>query len=200
LEIAYNNIKKYNSEVVRFYYYKFKNIKDIKINEDIDSYPVKNYSLSMFWCCCVWNRVWNASIIKKYKISFGTLKNGEDNVFNAKIFPFLKKITILDVKLAYHRIVYNSLSSYNKNKSMYLFNTIPEIINTWKINNIIKKENSEIIYYSLFDFVYFLNQEYKNIFNKFIINEKNIFNNDFILNAGRFKETLRKLEFESSTL
>ena len=67
-------------------------------------------------------------------------------------------------------------------------------------NNILKKENSEKIYYSLFNFVSFFNQEYKIIFNKFLINEKNIFNNDFIINAGRFKENLRKIELESTTL
>lgn len=200
MEIAYNNIKKFNSEVVWFQYFQFGNIKNIKINENIDIYETKNFSMSMCWCCVVWNRVWKASIIKKYNISFGTLKSGQDNVFNAKIFPFIKNITILDVKLVYHRIVYKSLSSNYQNKSMYLYNSIPEIINTWKINNIIKKENSEKIYYSLFNFVSFFNQEYKIIFNKFLIKEKNIFNNEFILNAGRFKENLRKIELESSTL
>jgi glycosyltransferase involved in cell wall biosynthesis len=200
LEIAYNNLKKYNSEVVWFQYFQFGNIKSIKINENIDSYKINNFSMSMCWCCVVWNRVWKSSIIKKNNISFGTLKSGQDNVFNAKIFPFIKNIIILDVKLVYHRIVYKSLSSNYQNKSMYLFNTIPEIINTWKKNNILKKENSEKIYYSLFNFVSFFNQEYKIIFNKFLLNEKNIFNNDFIMNAGRFKENLRKIELESTTL
>ena len=200
LEIAYNNLKKYNSEVVWFQYFQFGNIKSIKINENIDSYKINNFSMSMCWCCVVWNRVWKSSIIKKNNISFGTLKSGQDNVFNAKIFPFIKNIIILDVKLVYHRIVYKSLSSNYQNKSMYLFNTIPEIINTWKKNNILKKENSEKIYYSLFNFVSFFNQEYKIIFNKFLLNEKNIFNNDFIINAGRFKENLRKIELESTTL
>jgi glycosyltransferase involved in cell wall biosynthesis len=200
LEIAYNNLKKYNSDVVWFQYFQFGNIKSIKINENIDSYKINNFSMSMCWCCVVWNRVWKSSIIKKNNISFGTLKSGQDNVFNAKIFPFIKNIIILDVKLVYHRIVYKSLSSNYQNKSMYLFNTIPEIINTWKKNNILKKENSEKIYYSLFNFVSFFNQEYKIIFNKFLLNEKNIFNNGFIMNAGRFKENLRKIELESTTL
>ena len=200
LEIAYNNIIKYNSEVVLFQYYQFENIKNITINENIDSYKIKNFSMSMSWCCVVWSRVWKASIIKKNNISFGTLKSGQDNVFNAKIFPFIKNITILDVKLVYHRIVHKSLSSNYQNKSMYLYNAIPEIINTWKINNILKKENSEKIYFSLFNFAYFFNEEYKIIFNKFLIKEKDIFNNDFILNAGRFKEILRTIELESSTL
>ena len=200
LEIAYYNLKKYNSEVVRFQYFQFENIKNIKINEKIDSYKINNFSMSMCWCCVVWNRVWKSSIIKKYNISFGTLKSGQDNVFNAKIFPFIKNITLLDVKLVYHRIVNKSLSSNYQNKSMYLYNNIPEIINTWKKNNILKKENSEKIYYSLFNFVSYFNQEYKIIFNKFLINEKNIFNNDFIINAGRFKENLRKIELESTTL
>lgn len=200
LEIAYSNLKKYNSDVVWFEYYQFKDIKNIKINENIDSYKIKNFSMSMNWCCVVWKRVWKSSIIKKHNITFGSLKSGQDNVFNAKIFPFIKNITILDIKLVYHRIVPNSLSSNNQNKSMHLYNTIPEIINTWKKNNILKKENSEKIFYSLFNFVSYFNQEYKINFNKFLINEKNIFNNDFILNAGRFKLNLRKIELESMTL
>ena len=200
LEIAYSNLKKYNSDVVWFEYFQFEDIKNIKINENINSYKVKNFSMSMCWCCVVWKRVWKSSIIKKYNITFGILKSGQDNVFNAKIFPFIRNITMLDVKLVYHRLVSKSLSSNNQNKSMYLYNTLPEIINTWKKNNILKKENSEKIFYSLFNFVSFFNQEYKINFNKFLINEKNIFNNDFILNAGRFKENLRKIELESTTL
>jgi glycosyltransferase involved in cell wall biosynthesis len=200
LEIAYNNIKKFNSDVLRFQYFQFKNKNELKINEKIESYNIKNFSMSMGWCCVVWNRIWKASIIKKNKISFGKLKSGQDNVFNAKIFPFLKNIILLDVKLAYHRKVYKSLSSNYKNKSMYLYKSIPEIINTWKMNNIITKTNSEKIYYSLFNFVSFFNKEYKKIFKKYLISEKIIFNNDFISNSGRFKNELRKLELESSTL
>ena len=104
--------------------------------------------MSMGWCCVVWNRIWKASIIKKNKISFGKLKSGQDNVFNA-IFPFLKNIILLVVTFAYHRKVNKSLSSNYKNKSMYLYKSIPEIINTWKMNNIITKTNSKkfIIHY-----------------------------------------------------
>ena len=200
LEIAYNNIKKYNSDVVRFQYYQFKNKKKLKINEKIESYNIKNFSMSMGWCCVVWNRLWKASIIKKYKIGFGKLKSGQDNVFNAKIFPFLNNIILLDVKLVYHRNVKKSLSSNYKNKSLFLYKSIPEIINTWKMNNIIKKTNSEKIYYSLFNFVSYFNKQYKKLFKKFLISEKIIFNNDFISNAGIFKDRLRKFELESSTL
>ena len=200
LEIAYNNIKKFNSDVLRFQYFQFKNKKKLKINEKIESYNIKNFSMSMGWCCVVWNRIWKASIIKKNKISFGKLKSGQDNVFNAKIFPFLKNIILLDVKLAYHRKVYKSLSSNYKNKSMYLYKSIPEIINTWKMNNIITKTNSEKIYYSLFNFVSYFNKKYKKNFKKYLIKEKIIFNNDFISYAGRFKNELRKLELETSTL
>ena len=200
LEIAYNNIKKFNSDVLRFQYFQFKNKNKLKINEKIESYNIKNFSMSMGWCCVVWNRIWKASIIKKNNISFGKLKSGQDNVFSAKIFPFLKNIILLDVKLAYHRNVHKSLSSNYKKKSMYLYQSIPEIINTWKINNIITKTNSEKIYYSLFNFVSYFNKKYKKIFKKYLINEKIIFNNDFISNAGRFKNELRKLELESSTL
>ena len=200
LEIAYTNIKKYNSDVIRFQYYQFKNKKKLKINEKIESYNIKNFSMSMGWCCVVWNRLWKASIIKKYKIGFGKLKSGEDNIFNAKNFPFLNNIILLDVKLVYHRNVHKSLSSNYKNKSFFLYKSIPEIINTWKMNNIIKKTNSEKIYYSLFNFVSYFNNQYKKLFKKFLINEKVIFNNDFISNAGIFKDRLRKFELESSTL
>ena len=200
LEIAYNNIKKYNSDVLRFQYFQFKYKNELKINEKIESYNIKNFSMSMSWCCVVWSRIWKASIIKKNNISFGKLKSGQDNVFTAKIFPFLKNIILLDVKLVYHRNVVKSLSSNNKNKSLYLYESIPEIINTWKMNNIIIKTNSEKIYYSLFNFVSFFNKENKKIFKKYLISEKIIFNNDFISNSGRFKNELRKLELESSTL
>ena len=200
LEIAYNNIKKFNSDVLRFQYFEFKNKNKLKINEKIESYNIKNFSMTMGWCCVVWNRIWKASIIKKNNISFGKLKSGQDNVFNAKIFPFLKNIILLDVKLAYHRNVYKSLSFNYKKKSMYLYKSIPEIINTWKMNNVITKANSEKIYYSLFNFISYFNKKYKKIFKKYLINEKIIFNNDFISNAGRFKNKLRKLELESSTL
>ena len=105
LEIAYNNLKKYNSDVVWFEYFQFEDIKNIKINENIDSYKIKKFSMSMSWCCVVWKRVWKSSIIKKYNITFGTLKSGQDNVFNAKIFPFIKNIIMLDSKLVYHRLV-----------------------------------------------------------------------------------------------
>ena len=152
------------------------------------------------WCCVVWNRVWKASIIKNNNISFGKIISGEDNVFNAKIFPFIKNIKILDINLVYHRVVQNSLSSFFQNKSMHLFNSIPDIINTWKNNNIIKEENSEKIYYSLFNYVQFFNNEYKNIFNNYIIKEKSIFNNNFISHSGIFKERLLKLQLETSTL
>ena len=200
LEIAFNNIKKFNSDVVMFQYFQFKNKNNLKINENIESYNVKKFTLSNYWCCVVWNRLWKASIIKKNNINFGKLKCGEDNVFNAKIFPFLNNIIILEIKLVYHRNVENSLSSYTQNKTKNLYNCIPDIINTWKKNNIIKKINSEKIYYSLFNFVSYLDKHYKNKFNKFLINEKIIFNNDFISNAGRFKEILKKLELESTTL
>ena len=200
LEIAYNNIKKFNSDVLRFQYFEFKNKNKLKINEKIESYNIKNFSMSMGWCCVVWNRIWKASIIKKNNISFGKLRSGQDNVFNAKIFPFLKNIILLEVKLAYHRNVYKSLSSNYKKKSMYLYQSIPEIIKTWKMNNIITKTNSEKIYYSLFNFVSYFNKKYKKIFKKYLINEKIIFNNDFISNSGRFKNELRKLELETSTL
>ena len=143
LEIAYENIKKYNSEVVWFQFIKFNKIKKLKMNENIDSYEVKNFSMSMCWCCVVWNRVWKASIIKKNNIMFGKIISGQDNVFNAIIFPFIKNITIIDVVLVYHRNVKNSLCSHNQNKSMNQFNSIPKMIDTWKRNDILKKENSE---------------------------------------------------------
>ena len=106
----------------------------------------------------------------------------------------------MDAKLAYHRNVDKSLSSNYENKSLYLYESIPEIINTWKMNNIITKTKSEKIYYSLFNFVSFFDKKYKKIFKKYLISEKIIFNNDFISNSGRFKNELRKLELESSTL
>ncbi len=170
------------------------------MNENIDSYEVKNFSMSMCWCCVVWNRVWKASIIKKYYIMFGKIISGQDNVFNAIIFPFIKNITIIDVVLVYHRNVKNSLCSHNQNKSMNLFNSIPKMIDTWKRNDILKKENSEKIYYSLFNYVMFFDQKYKNIFNKYLINEKSIFNNDFISNAGIYQNTLKNLQLEYSKL
>ena len=148
LEIAYENIKKYNSEVVWFQFANFHRKKKVKMNENIDSYEVKNFSMSMCWCCVVWNRVWKASIIKKNNIMFGKIISGQDNVFNAIIFPFLKNITILNVTLVYHRNVKNSLCSHDQNKSMNLFNSIPKIIDSWKRNDILKIENSEKIYYS----------------------------------------------------
>ena len=194
LEIAYYNIIKYNLDVVWFDFIQFWNISDIKINEFIKSYKIKNFSMYMCWCCVVWNRVWKASIIKNNNISFGKIISGEDNVFNAKIFPFIKNIKILKLNLVYHRIVQNSLSSFYQNKSMHLFNSIPDIINTWKNNKIIKLENSEKIYYSLFNFVQFINKEYQIFFNNYLIKEKLIFNKNFILHAGIFKDRLLKLQ------
>jgi len=92
------------------------------------------------------------------------------------------------------------LSSNTKNKLLNLFNSIPSIIETWKINNIINEKNSEKIFFSLFDFVKFFNKEYKNMFNQYLINEKIIFNDKLISSSGRYKEILRKLELESTTL
>ena len=83
---------------------------------------------------------------------------------------------------------------------MNLFNSIPDIINTWKSNNIIKVENSEKIFYSLFNFVQFFDKEYQNAFYNYLIKEKIIFNNNFISHAGIFKEKLLKLQLEISTL
>ena len=200
LEIAYYNLIKYNLDVVRFEYKKFTNINEVKLNENYKSHKVKNYSMQISWCCVVWNRVWKASIIKNNNISFGKIISGQDNVFNAKIFPFLKYIKILNINLVYHRIVQKSLSSFSQNKSMNLFNSIPDIINTWKSNNIIKVENSEKIFYSLFNFVQFFDKEYQNAFYNYLIKEKIIFNNNFISHAGIFKEKLLKLQLEISTL
>jgi glycosyltransferase EpsH len=138
LEIAYENIIKNYSDIVQFgYINNFNNKIDTKINHKIDSYKITNFEMTMSWCCVTWKRLWKASIIKKYNITFGTIKSGQDNVFNAKIFPFLDKIKIIDLKLVYHRNVRGSLSSHVKNKSLNLYNSIPSIINTWKINNII---------------------------------------------------------------
>ena len=138
LEISYENLIKFNSDIVLFYGKKFKHKKDIIINEKIESFKIKNFTMKK-WCCVTWNRVWRASIIKNNNITFGIIKSGEDNIFNAKIFPFLNNITILDVKLVYHRLHKGSLSSYIENKTLNLYNSIPSIIKTWKNNNIINK-------------------------------------------------------------
>ena len=47
LEIVYNNIKNYKSDVIWFQYFQFKNKKQLKINEKIESYNVKNFSMLM---------------------------------------------------------------------------------------------------------------------------------------------------------
>ena len=201
LEIAYENILKYNSDVIRFdYINNFTNKKIININQKIDTYTITNFSMTMGWCCVTWNKLWKASIIKKNYITFESIKSGEDNVFNAKIFPFLKKIIILNVKLVYHRQVPGSLSSYKTNKSYNLYNSIPSIINTWKNKNIIKEENSEKIFYSLLNYVSYLDENYKKLFYKYLINEKTIFNKKFIKNAGRYIDLLKKLEYEKIEL
>ena len=199
LELSYENLIKYNSDIILFYSIKFKKKEDIIINEKIESYEIKKFPMKS-WCCVTWNRVWRSQIIKKYNITFATIKSGQDHVFNAKIFPFLNKITILDVKLVYHRLVNGSLSYNKKNKMLNLFNSIPSLIETWKINNIINEKNSEKIFFSLFDFVKCFNKEYKNLFNQYLINEKIIFNDKLISSSGRYKEILRKLELESTTL
>ena len=199
LEIAYENIKKYNSEVVWFQFANFHRKKKVKMNENIDSYEVKNFSMSMCWCCVVWNRVWKASIIKKNNIMFGKIISGQDNVFNAIIFPFLKNITILNVTLVYHRNVKYSLCSHDQNKYLNLFNSIPKIIDSWKRNDILKIENSEKIYYSLFNYAMFL-KNYTNIFYKYLITEKSIFNKDFISNAGIYQNWLKSIQQEYSKL
>ena len=199
LEIAYENIKKYNSEVLWYQIVYFGKKKKLKLNENIESYEVKNFSMtSMYWCCVVWNRVWKASIIKKNNINFGKIICGEDNVFNAIILPFLNNITVIDAYLVYHRNVKKGLSSHAENKTMNLFNSIPKMIKTWKRNNILKAENSEKIYYSLFNYVSFFDEKYKNIFYKYLINEKTIFNEDFISNAGIYKNTLKNIQLEYS--
>ena len=46
----------------------------------------------------------------------------------------------------------------------------------------------------------FFDQKYKNIFKKYLINEKSIFNNDFISNAGIYQNTLKNLQLEYSKL
>ena len=199
LEIAYENLIKFNADIVLFYGRNFKQKKDIIINEKIESYKIINFTMKG-WCCVTWNRVWRASIIKNNNITFGTIKSGEDNIFNAKIFPFLNKIIKLDVKLVYHRLVKGSLSSYTENKTLNLYNSIPSIIETWKNNNIINEQNSEKIYFSLFNFIKYFNEKYKNMFYQYLIKQKYIFNDKFISNAGKYKDFLKKLELESSTL
>jgi len=199
LEISYENLIKYNSDIVLFFGRNFKKKQNIKINENIEPFKIKNFTMKG-WCCVTWNRVWRASIIKKNNITFGTIKSGEDNIFNAKIFPFLNKIIILDVKLVYHRLVKGSLSSYIENKTLNLYNSIPSIIETWKINNIINVKNSEKIFFALFDFIKFFNKRYKIMFYQYLIKQKLIYNNKFISNAGRFKDFLKKIELETSTL
>ena len=63
LEISYENLIKFNSDIVLFYGKKFKHKKDIIINEKIESFKIKNFTMKK-WCCVTWNRVWRASIIK----------------------------------------------------------------------------------------------------------------------------------------
>jgi hypothetical protein len=46
----------------------------------------------------------------------------------------------------------------------------------------------------------FFDQKYKNIFNKYLINEKSIFNNDFISNAGIYQNWLKSIQQEYSKL
>ncbi len=209
-EIAYNEIKDGNFYVVKFEYKNLKedeqNSKEIK--ELIE--PVKNYSTYIInenrWDVIhyinvvSWNKIYKSSFIFKNGFKFSNINIDEDSIFFYTYFPYLNKIKILTPTL-----IMKNKKNENFNKQSFslhfkeFLNNLEIVFKIWKRDEIIKISNSKkflSIFYSILK-TYCKDSLYQEIFIKFLLKHRNIFNIKFIEKDNLYRNFFRSILFKN---
>ncbi len=143
-ELAYNQIKTNDNDVVNFNYYifyeknnkyKFRNgvkaFKNVKNKNQIDLNELENFKIPGG---SVWDHIYKTDFIKQNNIEFGYGHCGEDNIFFLKSMLLAKTISIIKEPLYYYRKRHNKTSCTDTD--MYCFEGIDAKAECY---NIVKK-------------------------------------------------------------
>lgn len=112
-ELAYNEIKNQNVDIVIFNYYmffekngKYKKVNKLKKFEDAkhkDNFTLQDISEPCFTGGSVWEYIYRTSFITENNIKFGENLCGEDNVFYLKAMSLAKNFSLLNEYLYFYR-------------------------------------------------------------------------------------------------
>ena len=210
-EIAYKEIKDGNFYVVKFNH---KNLKggDKQNSKEIKNFikPVKNYSSFIIdenhWDVVhninvvSWNKIYKSSFIFKNGFKFPNIYIDEDLIFFYSYFPYLKNVKVLTATLIMKNIINGNL---NYKQSPYplhfkeILNNMEIVFKMWKRDGIIKLSNSKKILSLFYNFIksYCKDFLYQEIFFKFLLKHRNVFNKEFIEEDNLYRNLFRSVLF-----
>ena len=210
-EIAYKEIKDGNFYVVKFAH---KSLKEVEQNSnEIKNLiePVKNYNSHIIdenqWDVIhhlnvvSWNKIYKSSFIFKYGFKFPNINFDEDSIFLYTYFPYLNKIKVLTSTL----IMKNKKNENFDKQSLFslhfkeILNNLEIVFKIWKRDEIIKISNSKkflSIFYNLLK-THCKDSLYQEIFIKFLLKHRNIFNIKFIVKDNLYRNFFRSILFKN---